>query len=215
MKLLLPIIFILGATTSVWARKPSRLMSCLGAEEKLLHKHKDTGPVYDLNQRLIGELIQINQIEASKRLRKKLCGPGSSPSIDLLEEMVLNPKGWYQLPGNSKGLEANIAQELVLDFNTLVPEIFLNYLAQLQGLAPSPECLNRYVPGLKELNEQVKWLQEEEDLTVLTAQKSRMSKIFKSIKNIDKVFEKCKQDMNQSNVKSKNKDKGAGKPSAQ
>lgn len=190
-------------------------MRCLGAEEKLMHKQRNTGAVYDLNQRLIGELVQINGVEASKSLLQTLCRPGSSPSLELLEAMVMRPNDWYQFSNVSKGLEANLAKELVIELNNSIPEIFLNYMAQLQGLAPSADCLNRHIPGLKELNEQVKWLQDEEELTVLTAQKKRMAGIFKSIKGIDRVFEKCKLEINQSKAKSKNNDKGSGKPSAQ
>lgn len=207
-------------TLSIWPTlgatpKVTRLMRCLGAEEKLFHQQKNVGPTYDLNQRLIGELIQINGVEASNMLAKKMCSPGSSPSLELLEAMIMEPKSWYKFKKLDKGLEANIAQELVKELNSSIPEIFLNYLAQLQGLAPNAECLIHHVPGLRELNEQVKWLQEEEELTVLTGQKKRMASIFKSVKKIDSVFEKCRQEMNQSKVKSKNNDKGAGKPSVQ
>lgn len=190
------------------------LMVCLGREEKTLHLQKLGGPAYDLNQRLIGELVLINRIDATPAVLRKICRPGHSPALELLEEMLLNPQGWARFRGAAKGVEANIAQELVKELNLGTPEIFLNYLSQLQGQAPDPQCLSTHIPGLKSLHEEVKFLQEEIDLTKITADKKRMKRIFAGIRNAPKFFAKCREAL-QASSKSKNNASATGKPSAQ
>ena len=197
------------------AQAGSMLMLCLGKEEKTLHTQKLTGPTYDLNQRLIGELILINRIDAPTAILKKVCRSKSSASLELLEEMLLNPKGWAKLPSDIKGVEASIAQELVKDVNLGIPEVLLAFLGQLQAAAPDAQCLNKNIPGLNTLNEEVKWLQEEIDLIKIAGRKSRLKKIFAGIKQAPSYFEKCRQETAQANSKSKNKAKETGKPSSQ
>lgn len=213
MNWLLPL-FLLNSAFAAAPTK-SRLMVCLGAEEKALHQQKLTGSTFDLNQRLIGELVLITGIDAQPPVLKKICSRKSSPSIELLEEMLLNPKGWAKIPTAQKGIEGSIAHELVKDLNQGLPEVLLAYLGQLQAEAPDAQCLNQNIPGLKTLNEEVKWLQEEMDLAKIAGRRKRLQQIFAGIKKAPQFFAKCREATAQSKVKSKNKPKGTGKPSSQ
>ena len=72
------IVFLLNSAAA-FGRTPE-LLKCLGAEEKAFHLKKDTGPSYDLNQRLIAEIIQIPNNEEGHgggdiRLRKDIFNP--------------------------------------------------------------------------------------------------------------------------------------------
>lgn len=207
---LLLIILLPGAALA----QASELMLCLGKEEKAFHAEKDTGPIYDLNQKLIGELITIPGIEAPRDVLRKVCRTSGSPSQELLVEMLLNPTGWGIVTDKTTGLEKNIALELIKDLNQSTPEILLGFLAQLQAAAPDAHCLNRHIPGINTLNNEVKWLQEEVDIVKIAGRRKRLKRILLRMKKSKQIFAKCRAEA-QSKSKSKKSDKSAGKPSAQ
>lgn len=222
MKLPLILALLTLSVSTSWAQRPqysSELLVCLGLEEKAFHTKKQTGSTYDLNQKLIGELVLINRIDAPASVLQKVCHTQHSPSVQLLEEMLLEPQGWWKLP-EGKGAEDSIAKELVKDLNQTMPEILLSYLGQLQAEAPDAKCLNKHVVGLKNLNLEVKWLQEEIDITKITNHKQRLRKIFEGIKKAPALFQRCRKETAeaqaaaQAKEKSKNKEKGTAKPSS-
>lgn len=186
----------------------SRLLMCLGAQEKRFHQTKATGAFYDLNQRLIGELIQASGVEGQSALLKQVCRNNEKASLHLLEAMLLDPKGWYVLKQTS-GTLGELTKELVRELNQAAPELLLNFLAGLQMQSPTPDCLEKNIPGISKLNDDVKWLQEEVDLEKITNKKTRLVKIFAGIQKMDSYFEACAKE------KSKKTAKPAGKPSAQ
>lgn len=192
----------------------SQLLRCLGNEEKALHQSKTTGAIYDLNQRLIGELILINGLEGSPSLLKFACESKGSSAVMVMREMLLHPKDWYALKTQSNPMEKSISTELVKDLNMSVPEILLNFISMLQSEAATPDCLEKYIPGLKKFHADVRFLQEEMDLTKITAEEKYLSKIFAALSNPGAIHRMCK-DEAQRKLKSKKTDKGSGKPSAQ
>lgn len=195
-------------SVSAWARSPrpaSRLLVCLGAQEKAFHKQKATGAFYDLNQRLISELLQTQGVDGTPALLAQICKKTERSSIDLLEAMLLDPNGWYVIKTGTTGL----TRELMKEMASTAPEMLLTFLSALQTEAPTPDCLEKHIPGLKALNEEVKFLQEEMDLSKITNKKSRLSKIFAGIQRSEEIFAVC------ASEKSKKTDKGAGNPSAQ
>jgi hypothetical protein len=192
----------------------SQLLRCLGEEEKALHQSKTTGAVYDLNQRIIGELILINGLEGSPALLKLACDSKRSSSVMVMREMLLHPKDWYVLKTQSNPMEKSISAELVKDLNSLVPEVLLSYISMLQAEAATPDCLEKNIPGLKKLHLDVRFLQEEVDLTKITEGEKRLEKIFAALSNPAPIQRKCREEV-QRKLKSKKTDKGSGKPSAQ
>lgn len=193
-------------------RPSSRLLRCLGVEEKRFHAKKQTGAVYDLNQRLIGELVMINKIEGQKVLLDRICDKKSySPSVGLMEAMLLMPYNWAAPGKTGTEIQDTIQRELIKDLNAGMPEIFLNFLGQLQAESPTPQCLNEKIPSIKSLNEDVKWLQEEVDLDKITGKRKRLQSIFAGIHQVEKLYAECREA--QSKAKSKSTDKPAGKPS--
>lgn len=195
-------------TVSAWGRSPrptSRLLVCLGAQEKTFHKQKAGGAFYDLNQRLISELLQTQGVDGTPALLKQVCKKTERSSIHLLEAMLLDPNGWYMIKTGSTGL----TRELMKEMAQAAPEMLLSFLAALQAEAPTSDCLEKHIPSLRKLNDEVKVLQEEMDLSKITNKKSRLTKIFAGVQRSDEIFAVCAKE------KSKNTDKAAGKPSAQ
>jgi len=103
--------------------------------------------------------------------------------------------------------------------NLGIPEILLAYLGQLQAEAPDAHCLNNKIPGLKTLNMEVKYLQEEIDMIKIAGRRKRLVKIFAGIKQAPKLFAECRlatqKAAAQTNSKSKNNAKSTEKPSSQ
>jgi hypothetical protein len=51
----------------------STVVRCLALEEAQFHKNKRMGALYDLNQKLIGEITQLMNTDAQPEFKKKIC----------------------------------------------------------------------------------------------------------------------------------------------
>ncbi len=191
------------------------ILRCLGAEEKEFHRQKHTGALYALNQRLIGELVMVTGLEGKPEFLAKACSGKGSPSVALLEALLFDGEGWSTSGEATTPVEGNIRQELVKDLVATAPEILLEFLSQLQAEAPTADCLEKHVPGLKTMNQEVRWLQEEVDLAKLAGHKARLRPIFSKVRGIQAVFAQCRQEARQRKEKSKETESASGKPSAQ
>ena len=76
------------------------------------------------------------------------------------------------------------------------PNIFLNWISEIQTGAPSHDCLDKYIPQLADLKFKVKYLEEEPDVGINAFFKDTktIESIFNQLKNLDRIFEKCKKD---------------------
>jgi hypothetical protein len=188
---------------------PSKLMQCLGLQEQYFHKQKLAGPFVELNQAIIGELIQLTGIEGSKTLLRTVCRPSKTRPLELIEAMLLDPHGWYAITPKLSGLELNISKELVKEMKQMLPEILLAFLSAVQGQMPTPDCLEKNIAGLTKLYQDVKWLQEEMDLSKITNARRRLVPIFKALHRYQEIAQMCERS------KSKKTATGSGNPSAQ
>lgn len=184
----------------------SRLMYCMGQQEKFFHLKKETGPFYELNQNLIAELIQVPGLEASSILLNRICKPSILAPLYLLEAMVLDPRDWYVLDRKLDPQTRSISEELMKELRQMSPEIMLTFLSGLQMQMSTPGCLEKHIPGLKKMYHDVKWLQEEVDLKKITMGQERLIPLFSGIQKYQLFAAEC--------AKSKNTTKGSGKPSA-
>ncbi len=190
-----------------WSRPgPSRLMYCLGQQEKFFHLKKQTGPFYELNQNLMGELIQIPGVEASAVLLNRICKPSTMAPLYLLEAIVLDPRDWYTFKSDLEPQRRTIAVELMKEFRQMSPEILLTFLASLQMIMPTADCLEKHIPGLSKMYHDVKWLQEEMDLKKITLGHKRLIPLFSRLQKYQDFAQEC--------AKSKKTTSGSGKPSA-
>ncbi len=189
----LVIISIMFLTTSLWAgRNERQLLKCLGAEEKQFHLKKKLGPLYDLNQRLISEMIQIPKAELSPEDFKQICETANeSPSWKLLELSISKGSSVFKIPGSELGKQDQIAQGMIDDYLEITNEIFLNFMTQIQATAPSPDCLEKEIPQLKDFFSDIKYLQEDVDIKKIFG--GREVLIFQKLKNYPEAFERCRE----------------------
>lgn len=171
--------------------KEREILKCLGSEEKRFHLKKEVGPVYDLNQRLIGEMVQIPHAELNKQDYLSICsGRNFSESWKLLELSITKGKDIFVISPNASGKEKAMTEGMIVDYVDLTKEILLSFISQIQALSPTPTCLKESIPELDKFFTDVKYLQEEMDLKDVFRGTDR--KIFEKLKNYPLAFEKCR-----------------------
>lgn len=189
MKILTAFILLMVCTTAV--AREGQILKCLGEEEKRLHLKKDTGPIYDLNQRLISELVQIPRVQLKKEYYFLICKGGQySESLKLLELSLKNGKDLFIIPANVRGMQKAMREGMVEDFVEASKEILLSFISQIQTLSPTPTCLKEEIPQLDKLFVEVKYLQEDVDMKTLF--EGREEKIFEQLKRYREAFDKCR-----------------------
>lgn len=183
-------LFILSSQ-SFAIRDERQLLKCLGEEEKKFHIKKETGPLYDLNQRLISEMIQIPKAEVDAEYFAEMCGKQSpSPSLRLLELSMRFGKEVFEVPPNIHGRQKQMAQGMIEDYIESTKEIFLQFMTQIQTQAPSATCLKEEIPQLDAFLSDIKYLQEDLDLKKIF--KGRDIKIFNKLLSYPQAFERCR-----------------------
>lgn len=185
--LLFSFALILGTLAPAYA---GDILKCLGEEEKKYHVSKKSGPKYELNQKLIAEIIQIPQVRVKDEAFKQICQTKfNTPSLKLLELSLIEGKNIFIAPQTSNVAQASVNESMIDGYIETSKEIFLEFIASIQVLSPTPTCLKEEIPELDKFFIEVKHLQEEMDLKDLLRKKD--VKIFKHLKNYPQAFEKC------------------------
>jgi len=172
-----------------YAQNP--VLVCLGQEELLLHQKKEVGPVYKLNQYLIGELASANQIAFRKKFIDAICqSKDFSPSVNLLRLILIEGKSLYIFKGDvfQKAME----ESTIDNFIDNIPEVFFKYLSSLQALTPHHKCLKNYISHLDYFQTRYRYLGEELSNKIFEEDKSKIKVIFEDLKNLDQILIKCK-----------------------
>jgi hypothetical protein len=183
-------LILLSLSASLWAAE-MKILKCLGKEEKRFHLNKQSGPVYDLNQRLISEMIQIPRISLQHDDAKTVCTDTKfSESWKLLELSIKKGKDIFFIPSEVTGLQREMAKGMIEDYVDATREILLNFISQIQTLSPTPTCLKEEIPELDVFFTEVKYLQADVDLQVIF--KGKDQKIFEKLKHYPQAFEKCR-----------------------
>ncbi|MBA2405569.1 MAG: hypothetical protein H0V66_12405 [Bdellovibrionales bacterium] len=191
MKCLVIIALFLISFNSFATRDERQLIKCLGQEEKKLHLNKDTGPIYDLNQRLISEMIQIPHAELDVEFYNEMCAKSvASPALNLLELSIRMGKEIFMVPESIQGSQKEMAQGMIDDYIESTKDIFLKFLTQVQSLAPSPTCLKEEIPQIDAFFTDIKYLQEDVDMKKIFA--GRDIKIFTKLLRYPQAFERCR-----------------------
>lgn len=206
MKCLVITTFMLLSLAAHATRDERQLIKCLGEEEKKFHLKKDTGPLYDLNQRLISEMLQIPKAELETEYFNEMCGKNSpSPALKLLELSIRHGDDIFMVPDSVVGSQRSVAEGMIDDYIESTKEIFLNFMTQIQTLAPSADCLKVEIPEIDAFFTDIKYLQEDVDMKKIFA--GRDAKIFQKLLRYPQAFERCQ-------ARIKKKLKSASKPAA-
>ena len=181
---------MLISMTAHATRDERQLIKCLGEEEKKFHLKKDTGPLYDLNQRLISEMLQIPKAELDTEYFNDMCGKGSpSAALKLLELSIRHGDKIFMVPESVQGSQRSVAEGMIDDYIESTKEIFLNFMTQIQTLAPSADCLKVEIPQIDAFFTDIKYLQEDVDMKKIFA--GRDAKIFTKLLDYPQAFKRC------------------------
>lgn len=192
--------------SSLAARDERQLLKCLGEEEKKFHLKKQTGPLYDLNQRLISEMIQIPNAELTTDDFSEICSKSTfSSSWKLLELSITRGSKIFHLPSDVTGTQRSISQSMIDDFIEGSKDIFLTFVSQVQAQAPTADCLKEEIPALDNFFTDIKYLQEDVDIQKIF--RGRDVKIFQKLKDYPQAFSRCRERL-------KKKLKSESKPAA-
>jgi len=190
MKCLVITLLILNSLCAFAVKDERQLLKCLGQEEKKFHQKKQLGPLYDLNQRLISEMIQIPHAEINAAYFSEICGSNSpSPALKLLELSIRQGPDVFAVPAEVTGSQRSMAQGMIDDYVESTKEIFLNFMTQIQTLAPTAACLKEEIPEIDAFFTDIKYLQEDVDMKAIF--KGRDTKIFLKLLGYQEAFKKC------------------------
>lgn len=171
--------------------KEGDILKCLGDEEKRFHLKKETGPVYDLNQRLISELVQIPRIKLHREDYLTVCaGNDFSESWKLLELSIKKGKDIFESPSDLRGMQKEMTEGMIDDYIEASKEILLTFISQIQAQSPTPDCLKKEIPELEKFFYEFKYLQEDVDIAQIF--KGYDEKLVEKLKNYPLAFEKCR-----------------------
>ncbi len=172
-------------------REERQIVKCLAQEERRFHQKKQTGPVYDLNQRLIAELVQIPRVEVTPEDYRAICAQEKfSESWKLLELSIRKGKGLFLIPEDVSGMQKSMSEGMIEEYVDATREILLVFISQIQTLAPSATCLKEEIPVLDQFFTEIKYLQE--DVSMRQLFEGKDIKIFDHLKNYPLAFEKCR-----------------------
>lgn len=195
MKLFL-ILILLFPSLAFGARKPvNAILKCLGEEEKQLHKHHSTGPLYNLNQKLIASLIRANDVPVKSFYVKQICdNKVFAPSVAMLKLLVVEGNKIFLLPpDNNTVTHLFFEKRAIQDLVDEGPELLLNYFASLQAITANATCLTEEIPEYNKLLEKMRYLEGEISYKALLHQDNLTEKIFKALSKFDQYVQRCKE----------------------
>jgi hypothetical protein len=174
----------------------SAVLKCLGREELELHRKRDIGPRYTLNQVFLNKLSS-NAIDIKKKYSDQICTTKSKrPSLILLKILLLKQRDIFDIKISKDridGLE-NFKISQANEFVAQAADVFFEYISGVQSMAPTPNCLIKRIPPIKGLFKRYRYLEEEVAAVELLNDKKEILEIFKGLENIDNIFSICERD---------------------
>lgn len=184
----------------------NEVLKCLGREELRLHKAKNTGPQYQLNQIFLNEIASNNTISIKDEFVADICQNKTiPPSVMLLKNLMLRQRGLFNIkidPNRIDGFE-NFKVAQIDDLVARAAKIFFQYLAGLQVISPSAHCLERKLPSLSKLINRYNYLESEMKATDLLKDKREIITIFKGLENLKSIYQICDREKQAEKAKKK------------
>ncbi len=192
-------IFLLSISLNISFANSSRsdLLRCLAKEEQLLHKKKILDTRYNLNQQFITKISEIGDIILKPEYYKEVClGNHQYPSLKLLKLLVLHGSSIYSMDLKNddtsvKTLRINSMKEM----DDTIIHLFIEYLSALRLRSKDAKCLENNIPYYKEVIIDIKFLEEEMSVRNIFKDTKKITAIFNSLDNFDKIVKKCDQEL--------------------
>ena len=150
------------------------------------------GVFYKLNQRLISEMVLIQNIGVKKKYLDKICNSKTSPAFTFFENIIYHGQKIFTY-NNKQKIQNTRSRANTKEFLNKMPNILSQFISSIQQSAPTANCLTENILGLKQLHYELKYLATELDQNKIFTKK-KLSVIFKSLKNVDVIFKKCKRE---------------------
>lgn len=180
-----------------------KILKCLGLEEASYHEKHQAGVFYKLNQKLIGELILLGSVDVKDEYLKSICYSKVSPAFELLRYIVKKEKALFTYRTNDP-LKKQMAASNTDEFLERLPEVISTFISAIQANAPTADCLEKHLPGLNQMNYELKYLEAETDRKSIFTPK-KLNLIFRGINNISSIFKRCEQDKKRAEQKTSSK----------
>lgn len=179
MKLFTLLFFILSVHLPA-ASRPH--LVCLGQEEVNIHKIKDTGPYYRLNQEMISNMLQLSEsVQLKNQFLKQVC-ESKSPSFELLKLIFTNNKSIFK-SFSTDVQRKSVDNDSIKELKNRSFKVLLNFLTRKQATYTDPNCLKRKVPEVLSFYENATYLLSEIGI----------ENTIKTIRNKDIFFNKLDQ----------------------
>lgn len=191
MKVLYTLIFLLFSLEI--SAKANLLIQCLAKEEEKMHKLKDTGVLYRLNQSFLNELATNNDISIKKNYVDEICSDKSkSASIGFLRLLLIKEEDIYDLSlSETDSSMRPYKMGYINEFQKQVPHLLVSYITGLQAEIEDAHCLTKSIPEINYLTEKLKYLEEEISIHQIISDKKKIDNIFKKLQNFKKIKDTC------------------------
>jgi hypothetical protein len=186
------ILLSLSLTSSLLAASRPHLI-CLGQEEVKIHKLKDTGPYYKLNQEMISNMLQLNEtVQLRNQFLKEVC-ESSNTSFKILELIFSNERSVFTSTASKNDIQQRSMDNFSInELKMRSFKVLINFLTRQQSIYTDPKCLKNKVPEIISFYENATHLLSE----------IGVENTLKTIKNKKLFFKKLKDLPKNSNCKS-------------
>lgn len=166
--------------------QPKRYMFCLGQEEQNIHKNNIGGPVYKLNQNIIGALVQLRDSIFMKSRRVQQVCEASFPSIKLLELLMTEEDLFFSRFTRERSPKLLAIDEgLLRELKRSSAGLFTGFIADIQATLDKPGCLLRHIPELREFLEKMQYAQENLGLEKMIERLGDPREVFRKLQSLD------------------------------
>lgn len=167
------------------------ILHCLGMEELAIHRMKDQGPAYKLNQALINEISSGNLLRIHPKVIQDICSVRDfSPSVNFLKTLLLKGKSVFIFNEEDEKIK-RLQMVATESLQSKIHGFFFQYLISLQNLLAGPDCLYKEIPEFDYLTKRFQYLLEDIPAEKLMADKKKIRIIFEKLKNFPRVVARC------------------------
>jgi hypothetical protein len=177
--------------------KQNKLLRCLAKEEEILFKKTKQDALYRLNQEFVNELASSNDISIKNNYLNEICQSRTySPSVSLLRLLMLKEHEVFDLSLSEIDPQLRpFKMGYIYEFQKQVPRIFISYISALQLEMSTANCLEKRIPELKGLSENLKHLEMETTTRSLMANKKKIEAIFVKLQALKAIKKSCYEEM--------------------